>query len=197
MNRKCEIAYFPGSFNPIHMGHLMLATYIVEFLPIDRVLFGVTPQNPLKRSEDLLDDNLRLEMVRLALADYEKFDLTDLEFYLPRPSYTIDSLRKLSSDHNDCNFSLIMGADNWKVIESWKEPQQIIDCYKILIYPRLGMEISTEKLLPESVQLVNAPIIEISSTFIRDSIRDGRSLPAFLPPKVNDFIEKHQLYRSR
>jgi len=194
MNKK-EIGLFSGSFNPIHVGHLMLASYICEFTRLDEVWFVVTPHNPLKKSGELLDDELRLQMVRLALEDYERIHVSDVEFHLPRPSYTIDTLSRLSQEHPGKNFTLIIGGDNWTYFNRWKAYQLLIDTVPILIYPRMGETVIIPEQYRDTIQLVDAPIVEVSSTFIRNSIRQRRNMRAFLPAKVYDFIEQHGLYR--
>jgi len=195
MNKK-ETGIFSGSFNPLHAGHLILANYICEFTSLDEVWFVVTPHNPLKEAGGLLDDALRLEMVRLALEDYDRIIVSDAEFHMPRPSYTIDTLSRLSGEHPDRNFTLIIGGDNWVRFDQWKEYQQLMERFQILVYPRLGEEVIIPHNYSNTIQLVHAPVVEISSTFIRNSISEGRDMRAFLPVKVYDFILKNGLYRS-
>ena len=170
-----KIGFFSGSFNPIHIGHLILASYIGEFTDLDEIWFVVSPRNPLKEAGVLLDDALRLEMVRLALEDYERMKVSDVEFHMPRPSYTIDTLTKLTEEHPDKEFTLIIGGDNWRQFHKWKEPEKLTSNYRLFIYPRLGEEVMIPPQLHSSVQLINAPIVEISSTFIREGIRAGRN----------------------
>ena len=195
MEKKIETGIFSGSFNPIHMGHLMLAGYISAFTHVEEVWFVVTPHNPLKVKESLLPDNIRLEMTRLALEDYDNIKVSDVEFHMPRPSYTIDTLNALAQEHPDRRFSLIIGGDNWSLFDKWKDYEQIIENYQILIYPRPGENIRIPKKLGKSVQLVNAPEVEISSPFIRRATAEGKEVRAFLPPKVYDYIQQNQLYR--
>jgi len=194
MNKQ-EIGLFSGSFNPIHVGHLMLASYLCEFTRLEEIWFVVTPHNPLKESAELLDDELRLQMVRLALEDYERMRVSDVEFHMPRPSYTIDTLSKLSHTHPDKNFTLIIGGDNWTYFNRWKAYQRLIDTVPILIYPRLGEAVVIPEQYRDTIQLVNAPLVEVSSTFIRKSIQEKKNMRAFVPAKVYDFIEQHGLYR--
>ena len=192
--QKREIGIFSGSFNPIHNGHLMLASYLSEFTYLDEVWFVVTPHNPLKDTTILLDDDVRLEMVKIALADYEKLLVSDIEFNMPRPSFTINTLNKLSEENPGINFSLIMGADNWTMIDRWRNYKEIIEKYKILIYPRYGVELVIPDKYRQSVQSMDAPVIEISSTFIRNCKRNGKNIRAFVPKSVYDYIEEKQLY---
>jgi nicotinate-nucleotide adenylyltransferase len=193
--QKKETGIFSGSFNPLHAGHLILANYLCEFTHLEEVWLVVSPHNPLKKAEELLDDDLRLEMVRLALEDYDRIVVSDVEFHMPRPSYTIDTLTRLSGEHPDRNFTLIIGGDNWAKLDQWKEYQQLMKRHQILVYPRQGEEVVIPPLYRENIQLVNAPVVEISSTFIRNSIKEGREMRAFLPAKVYDFILKKGLYR--
>ena len=192
---KKQVGLFSGSFNPIHVGHLILPNYMCAFTYLDEVWFVVSPQNPLKEASDLLDDNIRLKMTKLALADYEKLFVSDIEFSMPRPSYTIDTLTKLSLEHPDKEFTLIIGADNWRDFPRWKEYERIRRDFRILIYPRLGEEVVIDEAFRENVCLVNAPIVEVSSTFIRKSIQAGKNVRAFVPAKVYDFVEENGLYR--
>ncbi|OJV79872.1 MAG: nicotinic acid mononucleotide adenylyltransferase [Bacteroidia bacterium 44-10] len=192
--QKQQIGIFSGSFNPVHAGHLILANYICEFTELDEVWFVVSPHNPFKEREDLLDDDMRLEMVRLALEKYDNMIASDVELHMPRPSYTIDTLARLTSEYPDKNFTLIIGSDNWKQFPKWKESQHLIKNYQVLVYPRLGEEVVIPEELTGSVRLVEAPIVEISSTFIRESIRNGKNMRAFLPPKVYDFIVRNGIY---
>ena len=193
INKK-EIGIFSGSFNPIHIGHLILVNYMCEFTHLQEVWLVVTPHNPLKTKKDLLDEQTRLKMVQLALTQYKKIKVSDIELKLKRPSYTINTLEKLSEDHPDCNFTLIIGGDNWTIFNKWKDYNKIIEKYKILIYPRQGTEIIIPDYLKKTINIVTAPIVEISSTFIRKSINEGKDMRAFIPPLVYDYIKQNKLY---
>ena len=195
MNRKREIGIFSGSFNPIHNGHLIMANYMCEFTTLDEVWLIVTPHNPLKNRTDMLDEQVRLKMVELAVEKYDNIKASDVELHMKRPSFTINTLEKLSHEHPECNFSLIIGADNWSFFDKWKDYNKIIDNYKILIYPRHEAEVNIPESLRETIILVSAPLIEISSTFIRHSIKAGKNVRAFLPQEVYDYIENENLYR--
>lgn len=190
-----NIGIFSGSFNPIHIGHLILANYITEFTDMDEIWFLVTPQNPLKENTNLLDEQLRLEMVEKGLIDYPKLKASDFEFSLPRPSYTINTLDALSEQYPEHNFSLIIGADNWVVFDRWKDSENIIKKYKVYVYPRLDCRISIPKKFKNRVEALESPILEISSTFIRDSIRNGKNIKVFLPDSVYKYIKKNNLYK--
>lgn len=178
-----KVGIFGGSFNPIHIGHLALANYLCEFSHLDEVWFMVSPQNPLKRNDKLWDDELRLELAHLATEDYPKFKVCDIEFQLPRPSYTIHTLNALKEAYPGHEFTLLIGADNWKLFPHWKASDEIIAHHKVLVYPRPGYEID-ENELPPSVSLVHTPLLEVSSTFIRESIEAQKDVRYFLHPKV-------------
>ena len=195
MNKKREIGVFSGSFNPIHNGHLIMANYMCEFTTLDEVWLIVTPHNPLKNSQDMLEEQVRLKMVELAVDKYDNIKASDVELHMKRPSFTINTLEKLSHEHPEFNFSLIIGADNWSLFDKWKEYEKIIDSYKILIYPRYEAKVVVPESLRENIQLVSGPIVAISSTFIRLSIKEGKNVRAFLPPEVYDYIESKELYR--
>lgn len=192
--KQQHIGIFSGSFNPIHIGHIILGSYLCEFTDLDEVWFVVSPQNPLKEAGSLIEDALRIEMVRLALEEYDRMFVSDVEFKLPRPSYTIDTLRYLSDNYPDKSFSLIIGGDNWRQFHRWKEYQTLINNYSIMVYPRMGDIVLIPRELEASVRCVSAPIVEISSTFVRENIGRGRNMRSFVPPLVYDFIVKNRLY---
>lgn len=190
-----KIGIFSGSFNPIHIGHMVLANFITEFTDIDEVWFLVTPRNPLKEDTVLLDENTRLEMTKLALADYPKLKASDFEFSLPRPSYTVHTLEALSEAYPENTFALIIGADNWEAFDRWRDFEEILQQYKIYVYPRFGYRISISKKWKENVEALNSPVIEISSTFIREALNKGKDMYAFLPESVYRYIIEKELYR--
>lgn len=186
---------FGGTFNPIHLGHLALANYLCEENWVDELWFLITPQNPFKQEQTLLDNHLRMKMVEAAIADYPRFKASDFEFTLPRPSYTVTTLQKLSETYPDREFVLIIGADNWAAFDKWKSPEEILRNHRILVYPRPGYEINPHE-LPAQVKAVNTPLLEISSTFVRESIASGKDIRYFLHPEVYRFIKQHQLYNK-
>ena len=171
---------FSGSFNPIHIGHLALANWVCEFGGIDELWFLVTPQNPFKKEFDLIDENKRFQLVKSAITGYSKFKASDFEFSLPRPSYTINTLRALQANFPVRIFHLVMGADSWNGITGWKDYESLITEFPILVYPRKGYDV----VIPEkytTVKKTEAPLIEISSTFIRQSVAAGKDIRFFLP----------------
>ncbi|MDL2208449.1 nicotinate-nucleotide adenylyltransferase [Parabacteroides sp. OttesenSCG-928-O15] len=178
---------FSGSFNPIHIGHLALANWLCEYEELDEVWFLITPQNPLKQRSELMEDSLRLEMAEAATRDYPAFSASDFEFHLPRPTYTIDTLRALQGKYADRSFHFIVGADNWVNIHRWKEYEALLRDFPILIYPRLGYEVAIPDEYPH-IKAVDAPLLEISSTFIRESFQKGKDVRFFLPEAVRPYF---------
>ncbi|MDR2286049.1 MAG: nicotinate-nucleotide adenylyltransferase, partial [Prevotellaceae bacterium] len=173
---------FSGSFNPIHAGHLIIANYIVEFTDADEFLFVVSPHNPFKPKNELADFRHRLNMVKIA---FEGLDLpvsvSDIENTMPQPSYTINTVNALSEKYPDKNFSLLIGADNLVHFHLWKDAAKIIEHHRLLVYPRTGFDNNNELYAKNNAVKLDAPIMEISSTFIRDNISKGRNLKALLP----------------
>ena len=188
-----KIGIFGGSFNPVHRGHLMLAQWLLHEMDFDEIWFVVSPSNPLKHQADMANEEQRLAMVRLALAGHPRLRECDIEFSMPRPSYTINTLRELSLRYPGYNFTLIIGADNWQVIDLWRSADEIIRDYGIIVYPRKGSDITHDN-LPEGVKLSNAPVIEISSSMIREVIPRWGVPDYFLTPEVSDYIINNKLY---
>lgn len=188
MSNNNEILLFFGSFNPIHIGHMAIANYLTEFCDIHELWFVITPQNPLKKASTLLNDRDRQYLTQLAIEDYPKFRVSDIEFYLPKPNYTINTLTYLKEKYPDLNFSILIGGDNLESFHKWKNYRKILDNYKIYVYKR---PCST---LPEfensNVTIVDAPQMEISSSFIRNAIKKNKDIRYFLPPKVYEYIMK-------
>ncbi|MDD2436319.1 MAG: nicotinate (nicotinamide) nucleotide adenylyltransferase [Massilibacteroides sp.] len=180
---------FPGSFNPIHIGHLALANWMCEYGGLDEVWFLVSPHNPLKEKSGLMDDQFRLLLVKESIASYPKFKVDDIEFSLPQPSYTINTLDALTQKHPENCFYLIIGADNWDKMPLWKDAEKLLNSYRILIYPRLNFPVN----IPETFSLVrkvNAPLMEISSSFIRKSLKEGKDIRFFLPETIRPYLRE-------
>ena len=188
---KIKTGIYSGSFNPIHIGHLALANWLCEFTEIEELWFLVTPHNPLKEKGDLMDDQLRFEWVKKAVANYPKFKASDFEFSLPQPTYSIYTLQALENAYPNREFYFIMGADNWKYISRWFEYERIISNYPILVYPRRGFDIEIPKQYTQ-VKKVEAPLIEISSTFIREAWKAGKDIRFFLPEALRQISFKTQ-----
>lgn len=180
---------FGGSFNPIHIGHLALANYLCEYSEPDEVWFMVSPQNPFKQQNELMDDEFRLELVQTAIKEYPHFRASDFEFNLPRPSYMVNTLKQLSKNYPEREFYLIIGADNWISFPRWKSSEEILENYHVLIYPRLGYAVD-EAALPANARLVHTPLLEISSTFIRESMAQGKDVRYFLHPEVYRILKE-------
>ena len=187
-----KVGLFFGSFNPIHIGHLALANYMLEFESLDEVWFVVSPQNPFKKAADLLDAETRIEMVKLATEQHERYRAEDIELTLPKPSYTINTLAALGSKYPQHSFSLIMGGDNILRFEQWKSAEEIMTNHQILVYPRPGYKVSDK--LPVNCRLTHAPVIEMASSDIRQWIKKGKETPFLIPEKVFDYIKKNGLY---
>ena len=184
---------FFGSFNPVHIGHMAIANYFVEFTDINELWFIVSPQNPLKPKKTLLDSHHRYDMVELAIKNDERFKASDIEFRMPKPSYTIDTLTYLKERNPNYEFVLIMGSDNLDSFHKWKNYDVILENYQILIYPRPN---STESMFynHHNVKQLLAPIMEISSSFIREAIKYGKNIPYYLPSNVYKYIIDMHFY---
>lgn len=189
-----QVGLFFGSFNPIHIGHLALANYMCEFEELDQVWFVVSPQNPFKSEDELIDARHRINMAQKATDAYPHFKVEDIELSLPTPSFTIDTLDELSKLHPNCHFHLIMGADNIQNIYRWKDAERLVKEHRILVYPRLSYQIDIKE-LPHNVKVTKAPLIEISSTQIRDWIKANKDLPFLTTPEVRDYIYINRLYK--
>ena len=182
-----------GSFNPIHSGHLMLAQYLVEFSDLEQIWFVVSPHNPFKKKKTLLDDHHREELVRIAVEDNDRFDVSNIEFRMPKPSYTIDTLTYLSEKYPSINFQLICGTDILPTFHKWKNYEQIIENYSIIVYNRPGNWEHPYGKNP-SFRFIEAPSFDISSSFIRQAIKDKKNLRYFLPEKVYEHILNMHFY---
>lgn len=186
--------YF-GSFNPIHIGHMAIANYMVEFTELDEFWFVVTPQNPHKEKKNLLNDYDRLELVQMAVQGDDRLQVSDIEFFLPKPSYTIDTLSYLKERHPNRQFRILMGSDNLQNFHKWKNHEVLAENYGVVVYPRPGYDKSAVLQHKNTVVVENAPLMEISSSFIRNAIRQGKDMRHFLPPKTWEYISSKGLYR--
>jgi nicotinate-nucleotide adenylyltransferase len=189
-----KIGLFFGSFNPIHIGHLIIANYMANHTSLDKVWLVVSPHNPLKEKKDLIQVYDRLEMAKLAIEEAENISVSDVELKLPQPSYTIDTLTHLRELYPEHEFILIMGADNLKSLKKWKNYELILRDYHIYIYPRPGFE-NEELQNHPAVTITKTPLMELSSTFIRKAIADDKNVQFFLPDKVIEFIDSKSLYK--
>lgn len=177
---KKNIGIYGGSFNPIHLGHTVLGKELCKQGYVDELWYVVSPQNPLKHASELLDDKERLHLCHLAVKHTPLLSVSDIEFHLPRPNYMVDTLTWLRGKYPDVDFTLVIGSDNWLNFHRWYKPQEILQHHHVIIFPRKEYEIDITN-LPQGVSLANTPIIELSSTEIREAIRsksyDGRGLP--------------------
>ncbi|HMM12233.1 MAG TPA: nicotinate-nucleotide adenylyltransferase [Bacteroidales bacterium] len=185
---------FFGSFNPIHHGHMMLASFILQWGPLDEIWFVVSPHNPLKEKRGLLHELDRYDMVEAAIGDYPKFRVSDIEFRMPQPSYTIDTLVRLSEKYPAREFHLILGTDALQTFSKWKNHERILEFYRIIAYPRKGFD-GQPFVEHQSVKLVQAPEIEISSSFVRQALAEGRDMRFFMPDAAYRLAERKGFYK--
>jgi nicotinate-nucleotide adenylyltransferase len=188
-----HIGLYFGSFNPIHIGHLIVANHIIENVDIDKIWFVISPHNPLKESHSLLNEYDRLHLANLAIEENNKFRASNVEFHLPKPSYTIDTLTYLTEKFPLEKFSVIMGSDSFQNIHRWKNFEQLIGNYHIIVYDRPGFEITETH--GANLTRVQAPLLEISSTFIRKQIKEGKSIRYIVPDAVWKYIEESGYYK--
>jgi len=196
MAKPIKIGLYFGTFNPIHIGHLTIANYMVEFSDLDEVWLVVTPHNPLKKKKTLLDNHHRLAMVRIAVEDYPKLKASNIEFDLPQPSYTVNTLAHLQEKYPDPDFCLIVGEDNLKTFHKWKNYELILERYQLYVYPRATEGLIEGQFLGhEKITKINAPIMQLSSTFIRKSIKEGKNIRSMLPQNVWRYLDEMNFYR--
>jgi len=192
-----RIGLFFGTFNPIHMGHLAIANYVAQFGPVDQVWLVVTPHNPHKKKNSLLSDYHRLSMVRIALEDYPLLKASNVEFDLPQPNYTVNTLVHLEEQFPEHQFSLIMGGDNLKNLHKWKNFEVLLAGYPLLVYPRIQDGVVCHSALDGGdIHHIDAPIMEISSTFIRKSIAGGKDIRPLLPHGVWTYLDEMNFYKG-
>jgi len=193
--KKNKIGLFFGSFNPVHNGHMIIANYILEFSELEQIFFVVSPQNPFKKKAGLLEDYHRLALVKEAVGDNDKYHACDIEFKMPKPSYTIDTLTYLKEKYPEKEFSLIMGSDNLKNFHKWKNSKQIIDNHKIYVYPRPNFD--TEKFInTKNIILIKAPLMEISATFIRNAVKEKKNIRYFMPERAWNYLKEMHFYEK-
>lgn len=192
-----KIGLFFGSFNPIHIGHLILANYILENSDMNELWFVVSPQNPFKEKKSLLSDHNRLDMVELSIKNYPNMRASNVEFSLPTPSYTIDTLTYLKEKYPDHSFSLIMGEDNLGSLHKWKNADLLVKDHHIIVYPRVfeGDKKSSKYTNHENISLIKAPVIELSATEIRNMIQQGKNVRPMLPPEVFEYLDGSSFYK--
>ena len=192
-----KIGLYFGTFNPIHVGHLIIANHMAEHADLDQVWMVVTPHNPLKKKSTLLADHHRLEMVFLATEDFSKIKPSDIEFKLSQPNYTVNTLVNLEEKFPGHTFSLIMGEDNLKSFHKWKNYEAILAHHEIYVYPRLD-NTDDNKLFKNhpKIHIIAAPVVEISSTAIRDQIKKGKNVLPLLPKKVWEYIDHNNFYKK-
>lgn len=191
MTNKIRTGIYGGSFNPIHNGHIAIARAMLDCGAVDEVWLMVSPQNPLKQSTDLLDEQMRLDMTRRATADIPSITACDYEFHMPRPSYMWHTLQNLSHNYPDREFILLIGADNWQVFDRWYHADDIIAHYPIRIYPRRGYDIEAST-LPHNVELVDTGLYDMSSTMVRERIQRGEDVSQLIPASI---IEMAKVYK--
>lgn len=202
-----KIGLYFGTFNPIHIGHLIIANHMAEYAGLDQVWMVVTPHNPLKKKSTLLDDYHRLQMVHLATEDFPKIRPSDIEFKLSQPNYTVNTLVHLQEKFPEDDFSLIMGEDNLRSLHKWKNYEAILAHHEIYVYPRLEAKGKTDETISAEtenilfkdhpkIHMIDAPVVEISSTFIRSNIKKGKNVQPLLPLKVWEYIDHNNFYKK-
>lgn len=192
-----KIGLYFGTFNPIHVGHLIIANHLVENSDLDEVWLVVTPHNPFKKKSSLLDNHHRLELAHLATENYDKIKPSDIEFSLPQPNYTVHTLAHISDTYPQHNFSLIMGEDNLKSFHKWKNYEIILEHYHIYVYPRISDgKIETQFDNHPKIHKIDSPIIEISSTHIRNGIKEKKNIQPMLTNAVWKYIDEMNFYRK-
>ncbi|REE83427.1 nicotinate-nucleotide adenylyltransferase [Lutibacter oceani] len=192
-----KIGLFFGTFNPIHIGHMIIANYMAEFSDLDQVWFVITPLSPFKQKNTLLDNLHRLAIANIAVEEYPKLKTTDIEFKLPQPNYTINTLINIEEKYPEHQFCLIMGEDNLKSFHKWKNYETILQNYELYVYPRISNGKGENKFLNHhpKVHRVDAPIVQVSSTFIRKSIKNKKNISTMLPANVWKYIDEMNFYK--
>lgn len=189
-----KVGLFFGSFNPVHLGHLVIAQAVLNDADVDQVWLVVSPQNPFKNRAGLLGEYDRFAMCEMATEDHDRLSASNVEFALPRPSYTIDTLTHMAAHFSSYRFSLVMGSDNLAQLPRWKNHEALLRWYPLIVYPRPGAEVSPE--LEARAQWIDAPLLEVSSTRIREMLRQGKSIRYLVPEPVRTYIEARGLYAA-
>ena len=181
-----------GSFNPVHIGHMVLASYLTQWGYVDRIWLTLSPRNPLKDPGELLPDLKRLQMLSIAAKSAHNIDICDVELSMPKPSYTIRTLDLLRERYPDLRFKLVIGSDNWRIFDQWREAQRILDDYGVIVYLRPGYPVEDEHII--GLEVAHAPMIDLSRTMIRNALAKGRNMNYFLPAGVYKYIVDNKLY---
>jgi nicotinate-nucleotide adenylyltransferase len=190
-----KVGLFFGTYNPVHVGHMVIANYMVEYTDLDQIWMVVTPQNPFKQKQSMLKDYDRLHLVRLAIGDDPKLKASDIEFKLPQPNYTATTLVYLKEKFPEMDFALIMGADNLNHFHKWKNHDEIIKNYDLYVYPRMESNEGGELRHHYKVSYVEAPVMKISSSFIRKAIEEGKNVSHYMPNDVAKYVDEMSFYR--
>ncbi len=189
-----KIGIMGGSFNPIHVGHAIIAGYMMQHCDLDQLWLMVSPLNPFKVDQHMAPDQHRLRMTEMVSRRLDGVVTSAFEFGLPRPSYTIDTLNALQTRFPLDEFYLVIGADNWAAFDRWRAHDEIVSSFHILVYPRRGYDVEIPSELSQRVQLVQAPLVEVSSSYIRSQLAAGRNMAFYMPDEVNDYVMRHNLY---
>jgi len=192
-NILMKIGLYFGSFNPVHIGHLIITNHVLNETDLDKIWFVVSPQNPFKQNNSLLNEYDRLHLLRTAIEDDPRMKVSDIEFYLPKPSYTINTLTYLKEKYPEQDFFLIMGSDSFQNIDKWKNYETIINNYKIYVYKRKGFDLKDNN--NEAIKLLDAPLLEISATNIRQLVKQGKSIRYMVPEKIREEIEGNLFFK--
>ena len=190
-----KIGLLFGSFNPIHTGHLLIANYMVEYTELDKIWFVVSPQNPFKVNDELLDENLRLKMIEMAIADDNRFEACNIEFGMPKPNYTYLTLTTLAEKYPEHEFTPIIGGDNLQSFHLWKNYESILENYQLFVYRRAGFHENPLLANHKKISLYEVPLLNISSTYIRETLQADKSIRYLVPKVVKEFIDENNLYR--
>jgi nicotinate-nucleotide adenylyltransferase len=188
-----EIGLFFGSFNPIHIGHLIIGNYVISYHNIDQLWFILTPKNPLKNQKELLNEYHRQHLLQSAIEGERKLKCCTIEFGLPRPSYTIDTLTYLKEKYPQHHFTIIMGSDSLKNVKNWKNGELILNEYSIMVYKRPGFEIKNSQ---SNIKILDVPLLDISSSRIRDMIKNKKSIRFLVPDAVKEEIDANNYYKE-